>query len=83
MKIGEKYGKYTITGIRHITGHGKLFPNKNIVMKIALLGNRGAKVTAFVKRDGKVGKLFRNFDYFIGEFYYDYSNDTCKITEVA
>ena len=68
LEIGQKWGKYTVTGIKTVASYGKYFKNTDITHQIALLGIRGAKATAYVHKSGRVGNLIRGpFGYFEGE----------------
>lgn len=65
-KIGQMWGKYTITGIKTII-HGKYFPNTDITHRLALKGLRGSQATANVYTEGNIGTLKKGgFGYWEG-----------------
>lgn len=67
FQIDQKWGQYTITGIKTII-HGKHFPNTDITHRIALEGKCGAKATADVYDNERVGTLRKgDFGYFEGQ----------------
>ncbi len=66
LQLNVTIGKYTIEGIKTIV-HDKYFPNTDITHKVALIGKRGGKATAYIHASGNMGKVMTgNYGYFEG-----------------
>ena len=83
IELGQKLGNKTITGICAIVNHGKYFPNTGIIARVAFLGPRNKKQTAYLHKDGTFSGWATNYAYFEGMKALDGTTSETIIMEAA